>query len=99
MVTARDERSVVRGKKGHEVGYLFSRAQTPGGMEHGYLRLSLRGKVCFQQGRGDETGAHSVDTDSLRSVLEGGGLRQAHNPMLGRDVGRRVLYADATQHR
>src|SRR5215217_1347701 len=99
MVATRDKRSIIRGEKGHEVGYLFRRTQTPEGMQHGYLRLSLRGKVCFQQGCGDETGAHGVDTNPLRSVLEGGSLRQAHNPMLGRNVGRRVLYSDATQHR
>jgi hypothetical protein len=32
MVATRDERSIVRGEKGHEVGYLFGCAQTPEGM-------------------------------------------------------------------
>src|SRR5215218_7289013 len=97
MVAARDERSLVRGEEGHEVGYLLRCAQASEGVERSYLRLSLRGKVFFQQRRGDKTGAHGVDTNPLRGVLEGGGLRQADNPVLRCDVGGRVFYADAAE--
>jgi hypothetical protein len=56
VVAARDKRGVVGGKEGNEVGYLFRGSQAPQGMQRGYLRLGLRGKVRFQEGRGDEAG-------------------------------------------
>src|SRR5215217_7044172 len=98
MVAARDERSLVRGEEGHEVGYLLRCAQASEGVKRSYLRLSLRRKVFFfQQRRGDKTRAHGVDTNPLRGVLEGGGLRQADNPVLRCDVGGRAFYADAAE--
>src|SRR5215211_8631748 len=97
VVAARDEGRVVGGEEGHEVGYLFRLAQAPESVERGYLRLGLRRKVLFQQRRGDEAGAHRVYAYPLRGVFQGGGLRQADDPVLGCDVGWRVFYADAAQ--
>jgi hypothetical protein len=35
MVAAGDERSIIRGKEGHQVGYLFRGAQTIEGVQRG----------------------------------------------------------------
>ena len=69
VVAARDERGVVGGEEGHQVRHLLGGAESPQGVQGGYLGLGLGGEVLLQQGRGDEAGAHGVDADALGGVL------------------------------
>jgi hypothetical protein len=85
----RHERRAVRREPEYGGRHFVGRTESPDGLGRRESRRRLRATAgCPVDYRGlNHTGADGVDPDASLGVLERGGLRQAHDPVLAGDVG------------